>query len=105
LTRAWQLRENVTAYDAMYIALAEALEATMITSDPSINEKGEVAFQGNLRRITDTAGRPDCQTPQQRDTHGRESFSARAGRSRRSLTPTISRAVTSSPSFSLPTQR
>ena len=33
LTRAWQLRENVTAYDALYVALAEALDATMITCD------------------------------------------------------------------------
>ena len=33
LNRAWQLRENVTAYDAMYVALAEALDATMITCD------------------------------------------------------------------------
>lgn len=33
LTRAWQLRENVTAYDAMYIALAEALNATVVTCD------------------------------------------------------------------------
>jgi len=33
LTRAWQLRENVTAYDAMYVALAEALDASMITCD------------------------------------------------------------------------
>jgi predicted nucleic acid-binding protein len=33
LTRAWQLRENVTAYDAVYVALAEALGATMITCD------------------------------------------------------------------------
>lgn len=33
LTRAWKLRENVTAYDAMYIALAEALEATLVTCD------------------------------------------------------------------------
>jgi predicted nucleic acid-binding protein len=33
LTRAWQLRENVTAYDAMYVALAEALDATVITCD------------------------------------------------------------------------
>ncbi|MEW5982568.1 MAG: type II toxin-antitoxin system VapC family toxin [Acidobacteriota bacterium] len=33
LTRAWQLRENVTAYDAMYLALAEALNATIITCD------------------------------------------------------------------------
>jgi len=33
LTRAWTLRENVTAYDAMYIALAEALDATVVTCD------------------------------------------------------------------------
>jgi predicted nucleic acid-binding protein len=33
LTRAWKLRENVTAYDAMYMALAEALDATVITCD------------------------------------------------------------------------
>lgn len=33
LTRAWKLRDNVTAYDAMYIALAEALDAPMVTCD------------------------------------------------------------------------
>lgn len=33
VTRAWRLRENVTAYDAMYLALAEALDATVITCD------------------------------------------------------------------------
>ena len=33
LPRAWRLRENVTAYDAMYIALAEALEAPIVTCD------------------------------------------------------------------------
>jgi predicted nucleic acid-binding protein len=33
LTRAWTLRENVTAYDAMYIALAEGLGATVVTCD------------------------------------------------------------------------
>lgn len=33
LTRAWKLRENVTAYDAMYVALAEALDATLVTCD------------------------------------------------------------------------
>lgn len=38
LNRAWQLRENVTAYDAMYIALAEALEATMITCDSPLSK-------------------------------------------------------------------
>ena len=33
LTRAWQLRSNVTAYDAVYVALAEALDATVVTCD------------------------------------------------------------------------
>jgi predicted nucleic acid-binding protein len=33
LTRAWRLRENGTAYDAMYVALAEALDAPIVTCD------------------------------------------------------------------------
>jgi predicted nucleic acid-binding protein len=33
LSRAWKLRENVTAYDAMYVALAEALDAPLVTCD------------------------------------------------------------------------
>lgn len=33
LGRAWKLRDNMSAYDAMYVALAEALEAPMVTCD------------------------------------------------------------------------
>jgi predicted nucleic acid-binding protein len=33
LERAWALRGNLTAYDGMYVALAEALDATLITCD------------------------------------------------------------------------
>jgi predicted nucleic acid-binding protein len=33
LERAWQLRDNVTGWDAMYVVLAEALEATLLTTD------------------------------------------------------------------------
>ena len=33
MARAWQLRESVTVYDAMYVALAEALDATVVTCD------------------------------------------------------------------------
>jgi predicted nucleic acid-binding protein len=33
LPRVWSLRNNVTAYDAVYIALAEALDAMLLTRD------------------------------------------------------------------------
>ncbi|MGL5824499.1 MAG: type II toxin-antitoxin system VapC family toxin [Nocardioides sp.] len=33
LRRVWELRENVTAYDACYVALAEILDAPLVTSD------------------------------------------------------------------------
>ena len=38
LTRAWKLRENVTAYDAMYVALAEALDAAVVTCDTPLGK-------------------------------------------------------------------
>jgi predicted nucleic acid-binding protein len=31
--RAWQLRNALTAYDAMYVALAEALDSPLVTCD------------------------------------------------------------------------
>ena len=33
LRRCWSLRENLTTYDAAYIALAEALHLVLLTSD------------------------------------------------------------------------
>jgi predicted nucleic acid-binding protein len=33
LARIWALRDNVTAYDAAYVALAEALGAPLLTGD------------------------------------------------------------------------
>ena len=33
LPRMWELRDNVTTYDAAYIALAESLEAPLVTTD------------------------------------------------------------------------
>lgn len=33
LDRAWTLRHNFSAYDAMYVALAEALETSVVTAD------------------------------------------------------------------------
>lgn len=36
LPRMWELRNNLTAYDAAYIALAEALDAPLLTRDRKI---------------------------------------------------------------------
>jgi predicted nucleic acid-binding protein len=33
LDRAWKLRDNITAYDAMYVALSEAMGAPIVTCD------------------------------------------------------------------------
>lgn len=33
LPRMWELRHNVTPYDAWYVALAEALDAPLLTTD------------------------------------------------------------------------
>ena len=33
LRRAWELRDVCTTYDALYVALAEALDATFVTRD------------------------------------------------------------------------
>lgn len=33
LSRCWELRQNLTFYDAVYVALAEALQSTLLTGD------------------------------------------------------------------------
>ena len=33
MDRAWELRDNVTVYDAVYVALAELLDAPLVTAD------------------------------------------------------------------------
>jgi len=36
LSRMWELRDNLTAYDAAYVALAEHLDVPLITRDTRI---------------------------------------------------------------------
>ena len=36
LERIWKLRENLTAYDATYVAVAEALDVPLVTADARI---------------------------------------------------------------------
>ena len=41
LPRIWQLRDNLTAYDAAYVALAEGLRAPLLTCDARLaNARG-----------------------------------------------------------------
>lgn len=46
LLRIWELRHNITAYDAAYIALAEALGALLLTRDAAL-----ASAHGNRARI------------------------------------------------------
>jgi predicted nucleic acid-binding protein len=43
LSRVWQMRHNLTAYDAAYLALAEALDAPLITRDRALARTGSRA--------------------------------------------------------------
>lgn len=36
LPRVWELRDTLTAYDAAYVALAEALDAPLLTTDAKL---------------------------------------------------------------------
>ena len=40
LTRIWQMRNRLTAYDAAYVALAEALDARLVTRDRALAKAG-----------------------------------------------------------------
>ncbi len=38
LARCWELRDNLTVYDASYVALAEALDVTLLTGDGRLSK-------------------------------------------------------------------
>ena len=60
LDRIWQLRANVTAYDAAYIALAEGLDAVLITRDRSL---ARVALAEGLDAVLITRDRSLARVP------------------------------------------
>ena len=37
LSRIWDLRDNLTCYDAAYVALAETMEAPLVTADARLS--------------------------------------------------------------------
>ncbi len=46
LPRVWELRDKLTAYDAVYVALAQALDAPLLTRDRRL-----AAAAGRLARV------------------------------------------------------
>ena len=50
--RAWALRDNFTAYNAMYVALAEALGATLVTADRALARASTQATAVEVEAIT-----------------------------------------------------
>jgi len=48
LDRVWALRENLTAYDAVYVALAEALDTTLLTCDGRLSRAPGVSRRVEL---------------------------------------------------------
>ncbi|HET9733378.1 MAG TPA: type II toxin-antitoxin system VapC family toxin [Acidimicrobiales bacterium] len=43
LARAWELRHQVRTWDALYVSLAEALQATLVTTDGRLGRVGGLA--------------------------------------------------------------
>jgi predicted nucleic acid-binding protein len=45
LDRVWELRHNVRGWDAFYVALAEGLQATLLTRDARLGRVGGLACE------------------------------------------------------------
>ena len=52
MTRVWELRNSMSAYDAAYVALAEGLHAPLITCD------GKLAAAGGHLAVVELIGLP-----------------------------------------------
>ena len=50
LGRIWELRDNLTAYDAAYVALAEALDAPLVTLDERLAQAPNIRATVELYR-------------------------------------------------------
>ena len=48
LGRVWELRQNLSAYDAVYVALAEALESRLVTCDARLARAPGITAQVDL---------------------------------------------------------
>ena len=53
VTRCWELRDNLTAYDASIVALAELLGATLVTTDVRLARAPQIMCSVELLPRTD----------------------------------------------------
>jgi predicted nucleic acid-binding protein len=53
LTRCWDLRDSLTAYDASYVALAELLGATLVTTDARLSRAPHIMCAVEVLSRTD----------------------------------------------------
>jgi predicted nucleic acid-binding protein len=53
VTRCWELRDNLNAYDACYVALAELLGATLVTTDARLSRAPQIMCSVELLPQTD----------------------------------------------------
>ena len=51
LYRIWELRHNLSVYDASYVALAEALRAPLVTADSTIAESSAINCEVELLAV------------------------------------------------------
>jgi len=58
LWRCWALRDNLTTYDAAYVALAEMLGVTLVTADASLSKASGLGCEVQLLARTRKPGEP-----------------------------------------------
>ena len=51
LSRVWELRQDLSAYDAVYVALAEVLDTTVVTCDGRLARAPRAAKRVELIRV------------------------------------------------------
>jgi len=57
---AWELQESVTAYDGVYVALAEALDAVLVTSDVRLSRTRRACAAKSKFSLTERHRIPGC---------------------------------------------